>query len=481
MRRDDLNEARRGIGDALRSSESTPLRVPKVAGGGAPEKFRFIIAQAKGAVAAGAATFTVDTVTAIAGGLSPTSDPADELTVDLALADYPDDAWVMACYDPSSPNSWFDVTPHIQPWTLVRAQVATSSVTAGQATFGVENVVLLAGTRDPGATLTANDALGDYSVGQKVFLVYDDEAAEWIDMTPNGTSSGAPEQYRLITGLTTAAVLASDASMVIDNVEEVANGLDPTPDVSTTVTVYRPAQDYPSGRRVYAWHSPATGEAGPWIDCTPFEQRATLIRGTVMTSSVTAGQVSFAIENVVLLAGCVDIIGATDEAAVNDALADYEVGDKIFAVWDDENLEFIDITPSGSGIGSSEIVTVRVDTSVPAIVDNTPTAVEGAGKLMSIAETVPGNNVWELTAGATITLVNTSKSTVTANGVAFDLYWQAVKLRDAVGDDPNAAYLLIAPTELRSLPDFDVASSSQVPKNDFDLVSWVDTSPCVDA
>lgn len=112
MRRDDIRELRRANNAAHRTGSMAPVRVADSVGRGSAETYRLIrgLVKEPSGVTAGA-TFTIDNIEPLAGGLDPSGGTASfELEVDEAKQNYSDNAEVIAIYDPAAANSWVDIT-----------------------------------------------------------------------------------------------------------------------------------------------------------------------------------------------------------------------------------------------------------------------------------------------------------------------------------------------------------------------------------
>lgn len=194
MLRDDIRELRRVADQALRMGEECWPVLPDGSGAGDSETFRRIIAKVNqpSGVTSGDATFTVDNVRPICGGVNPAASTADgvNITVNDAKGSYSDNAEIYAEWDNDN-SEWIDVTDQgSEQYRRVIARVNNvSGVTAGAATFTVDNVRPISSGLNPvastadGVNLTANDAKQAYADNAVVYLEWDNDNSEWIDVT----------------------------------------------------------------------------------------------------------------------------------------------------------------------------------------------------------------------------------------------------------------------------------------------------------
>lgn len=193
MLRDDVRELRRVADQALRAGEDCWPVLPDGVGSGDSETFRLIegtVNEASGVTAG--ATFNIDNVRPLAGGVNPAASTADGVNIEIELAagNYTDNQTPIRAIRDDDNSRWIDVTDQNEAGTPQTYNVKLQAALTKAAT-SVSVKWLDASLVEVGSAFTAYDPHAQFSSGYgitdalgRVALVTDaDTGAERWELT----------------------------------------------------------------------------------------------------------------------------------------------------------------------------------------------------------------------------------------------------------------------------------------------------------
>lgn len=291
------NEAVQAIyNEGLGGTDLTDWEAIKTTSG--TETYRAIRGIAVGDISPGAATFTIDNVIALAGGLDPSGgNPATPITVQNVQGEaFADNEPITAIYDGAA---WEVLLT--ERYRLIQGN-AVASVAAEDVSFSIDGVVPLADGLDP--------VLGNPATTVLVFKHQSEslQLAEPVVAAWNGSFWDllTVERRRIVRGQVVGSVSAGAPDFQIDNIDVLGSGVDPRLDPTDAAELLDVANFHGDFYEDDEWITAAFNEAvgGPGIDWEalkkPTNEKFRLIRGLVK-GAVTADDATFVIDNVIPL------------------------------------------------------------------------------------------------------------------------------------------------------------------------------------
>ncbi len=364
------------------------------------ENYRLLMGNTTAAVAAGDASFEVDLVQILSGGLDPRTTPGDmaeHVTIykpdkSVFQSGYP----IVAAYDAAG-DQWFLLPT--ERYRAIRGE-CVAAVAGSDADFYIDHVVPLDAGLDPRIAPTSsteqiliiNVPADDHAIHARVWADYNAQTGLW-EARPKG---GGAEKKRLISGQCTSAVNSGNSTFTIDNIQVLAGGLDPRTvpgDAAETLTIINSQPEYFADNEVII----AIYNAGADDWATLVVERFRRIRGTCL-SNVAPTDATFLLDNIVVLESGLDPRSSPDSSGYitiqNTPEEGHVSGDVVFAYYvaksGDWHAEFRKANDGAAGLYS-----VAIDSPIPAGTAALPNS--GTGQVYAIGGGVSTTDIGNYT------------------------------------------------------------------------------------